>query len=114
MLSIPLPQWAVCSWQWAGAKAPLPAYCLLNRRARGRLAVTSIELSEHVAQLFVVRRFSDVMDVDVADDALLVDDHDGALADAFVFFPDAVFLRDFALGMEIGEERVLRDPADRF
>src|SRR5687768_9725345 len=110
MLSIPLPQWAVCSWQWAGAKAPIAACCPLHTAYPTGEPVdgspSSIELSEHVAQLFVVRRFSDVMDVDVADDALLVDDHDGALADAFVFFPDAVFLRDFALGMEIGEERV--------
>src|SRR5688500_5777416 len=91
---------------FASRSCQLPTvHCKLMRRVRGRLAVErSIELAEHVAQLFVVRRFSDVVDVDVADDALLVDDHDGALAVSFVFFPDAVFLRDFAFGMEVGEE----------
>src|SRR5437763_513400 len=54
------------------------------------------------------------MDVDVADDALLVDDDDGALADSLVLFPDAVFLRHFALGMEVGEKRIVFDSAEGF
>ena len=52
------------------------------------------------------------MYVDVADDAALVDDDDGALAVAFVLFVHAVLPGDFAFGMEVREQRVLRDPAE--
>jgi hypothetical protein len=91
---------------------PFPLPCRLKHGPRP--ADKSIELSQDVEELRVVRRFGDVVHVDVADDALLVDDHDGALADAFVVFPDAVLPRHFALGMEIGEQWIPLDAADGF
>ena len=72
------------------------------------------ELAQDVENLCVLGRLGNVVHVDIADDALLVDDDDGALADPLVLFPDAVFFGDFALGMEIGEKRVVLNPAERF
>ncbi len=47
-------------------------------------------------------------DAAVAHHALRVDDHDGPPAVAFIIAPEAVGLRHFALGMEVGQERVIK------
>src|SRR5213075_2395030 len=72
------------------------------------------EFSQYFEDLRVLRRFGDVVHVDVTHDAFFIDDDDGALADAFVFFPDAVLLRHFTFRMEVGEERIFLDTAEGF
>src|SRR5437588_9369219 len=72
-----------------------------------------LQIAQHFDDLRVLGRLGDVVHVDVADDALFIDDDDGALADSFVFFPDAVLLRDFAFGMKVRQHRVMRDAAQR-
>src|SRR5205085_800567 len=81
--------------------------------ARRRCVRSLRKLAQNFENLRVLRCLGDVVHVDIADDALLVDDHDGALADAFVLFPHAVLLRDFSLRMEVGEQRVMVDAAER-
>src|ERR1700747_2932261 len=66
-----------------------------GRRARGPPAeIQLLQIAQDFEHLRVLGRFTDVVHIDVANDALLVDDDDGALADAFVLFPDSVLLRD--------------------
>src|ERR1051326_7434462 len=73
-----------------------------------------LQLAQNFEHLRVFGRFTDVVHVDVANDALLVDDDDGALATTGFFVVDAVLLRDITFGMEIGQQRIPLDAAEGF
>lgn len=62
-------------------------------------------LGELVEENFLVGLFADLMDVDVTDDAFLVDENEGAFRHAGLLPKYAVFLRHFSVRPEIGKQR---------
>jgi hypothetical protein len=79
----------------------------------GPPAARLLQIAQNVEDLIVVGLLADVVDVDVADDSLLIDDDDRALADPRLLDPHAILLRDFSLRVKVCQERELLDPTER-
>src|SRR6266566_9559377 len=70
------------------------------------LRLAGVELVHLVGDLFLIRHFAQLMDVDVAADSLLVDNDDRPLGPSYLLVEHAVGLRHFTVRPEVGAERV--------